>query len=147
MSAPYNPNLDVQVARGSGLYLRINGRPVDDTYGAIVMAELAQLRDFPDVRVDVDLRTSKRPTPLRWRRSSPPNSGATKSGSDRDRIALRDPNPIFRVGARDLRSPPTPCRQCNRGRQGSGRTKAIAADRDGDRYVTRVRHRRSSRSP
>ena len=49
MSAPYNPNIDLQVGRGHGLHLQINGRPVPDSYGAIVMAELAQLCDFPDV--------------------------------------------------------------------------------------------------
>jgi hypothetical protein len=36
MSAPYNPNIDLQVDRGHGLHLQINGRPVPDSYGAIV---------------------------------------------------------------------------------------------------------------
>jgi hypothetical protein len=35
---PYNPNIDLQVGRGAGLHLQINGRPVDNAYGAIVMA-------------------------------------------------------------------------------------------------------------
>jgi hypothetical protein len=47
LSAPYNPNIDLQVGRGHGLHLQINGRPVPNSYGAIVMAELAQLCDFP----------------------------------------------------------------------------------------------------
>jgi hypothetical protein len=36
---------------------------VDNTYGAIVMAELAELCEFPDVRVDVQLRTRTQPSP------------------------------------------------------------------------------------
>jgi hypothetical protein len=64
MSAPDDPNLDLKVGRGAGLYLQINGRPVDNTYGAIVMAELAVLRgEFPAVRVDVAYRSVSRPTP------------------------------------------------------------------------------------
>ena len=64
MSAPYNPNIDLHVSRGVGLHLQINGRPVDNTYGAIVMAELGQLREeFPNVRVDVAYRSSARPSP------------------------------------------------------------------------------------
>ena len=64
MSAPYDPNIDLQVGRGAGLYLQINGRPVDNNYGAIVMAELAALRDeSPTVRVDVAYRSGSRPTP------------------------------------------------------------------------------------
>ena len=56
MSAPYHPSID--------LHLQINGRPVSDTYGAIVMAELAQLREeFPAVRVDVAYRSASRPGP------------------------------------------------------------------------------------
>ena len=39
MSAPYNPNIDLQVGRGHGLHLEINRRPVPDSYGAIVMAD------------------------------------------------------------------------------------------------------------
>ena len=61
MSAPYNPNIDLQVGRGHGLHLQINGRPVPDSYGAIVMAELAQLCEFPAVRVDVQLPRSAAP--------------------------------------------------------------------------------------
>ena len=61
MSAPENSNVELNVTRGTGLYLHLNGRLVDDSYGAIVMAELAQLRDFPDVRVDVHLRLRQRP--------------------------------------------------------------------------------------
>ena len=60
MSAPYNPNIDQQVARGHGLHLQINGQPVADSYGAIVMAELAQLCDFP---VEVQVRARVRPAP------------------------------------------------------------------------------------
>lgn len=64
MNAPYNPNIEVHVGRGAGLYLKINARPVDDTYGAIVMAELAALREeFPALRVDVDLRAAAPPSP------------------------------------------------------------------------------------
>ena len=37
---------------------------MDDSYGAIVMAELAQLREeFPAVRVDVAYRSASRPGP------------------------------------------------------------------------------------
>lgn len=61
MSAPANPTIELNVSRGTGLYLHLNGRLVDDSYGAIVMAELAQLRDFPEVRVDVHLRSRQRP--------------------------------------------------------------------------------------
>jgi hypothetical protein len=69
MAAPSNPNIDLQVSRGGGLYLHINGRTVDDTYGAIVMAELAALREhFPDVRVDVQLRAHTRPSPAQMAR-------------------------------------------------------------------------------
>jgi hypothetical protein len=63
VSAPYNPHIDLQVARGHGLHLQINGQPVADSYGAIVMAELAQLCDFPDVRVEVQVRARVRPAP------------------------------------------------------------------------------------
>jgi hypothetical protein len=61
MSAPHSSRIEVNVSRGTGLYLYLGGRLVDDSYGAIVMAELAQLRDFPDVRVDVHLRSRQRP--------------------------------------------------------------------------------------
>ena len=61
MSAPYNPNIDLQVDRGHGLHLQINRQPVPDSYGAIVMAELAQLCEFPAVRVEV--RYSCQPAP------------------------------------------------------------------------------------
>lgn len=37
MSAHYNPNIELDVGRGAGLHLIINGRPVDDTFGAVVM--------------------------------------------------------------------------------------------------------------
>jgi len=63
LSAPRNPNIDLQVDRGHGLHLQINGRPVPDSYGAIVMAELAQLCDFPGVRVEVQVRARMRPAP------------------------------------------------------------------------------------
>ena len=53
MSAPYNPHIDLEVGGGHGLHLEINRQPVPDSYGAIVMAELAQLCEFPAVRVDV----------------------------------------------------------------------------------------------
>jgi len=53
MSAPYNPNIDLHVDRGHGLHLEINRRSVPDSYGAIVMAELAQLCEFPAVRGEV----------------------------------------------------------------------------------------------
>src|SRR5947209_12500126 len=57
-------HLGVAVRVGTGLYLQINGRPVDNAYGAIVMAELAALRDdFPAVRVDVAYRSASRPAP------------------------------------------------------------------------------------
>lgn len=59
-----NPRVDLEVSRGAGLYLQINGRPVDNTYGSIVMAELAQLREeFPAVRVDVAYRCVSPPPP------------------------------------------------------------------------------------
>jgi hypothetical protein len=35
MSAPYNPNIDLQVGRGHGLHLQINRQPVPDSYGAL----------------------------------------------------------------------------------------------------------------
>jgi len=63
LTAPYNPNIDLQVGRGHGLHLQMNGRPVPDSYGAIVMAELAQLCDFPDVQVEVQVRARVRPAP------------------------------------------------------------------------------------
>jgi len=63
LSVPYNPNIDLQVARGRGLHLEINCQPVPDSYGAIVMAELAQLCDFPDIRVEVQVRARVRPAP------------------------------------------------------------------------------------
>ena len=63
MSAPYNPNIDLQVNRGHGLQLRINRQPVPDSYGAIVMAELTQLCDFPAVQVDVRYSCHRRPEP------------------------------------------------------------------------------------
>jgi len=63
MSAPYDPNIDLDVSRGTGLDLTINDTRVDDTYGAIVMAELAQLCEFPAVRVSVKLRSRQRPPP------------------------------------------------------------------------------------
>jgi hypothetical protein len=63
VSVPHNPNIDLQVARGHGLHLEINCQPVPDSYGAIVMAELAQLHEFPAVRVDVRYRCRQRPTP------------------------------------------------------------------------------------
>jgi hypothetical protein len=63
MSAPYSPSIDLDVGRGGGLHLKINDRLVDDTYGAIVMAELAQLSEFPAVRVNVHLRCRQRPSP------------------------------------------------------------------------------------
>jgi hypothetical protein len=55
VSAPYNPNIDLQVARGRGLHLQINGQPVAESYCAIVMVELAQLCEFPNVRVEVQV--------------------------------------------------------------------------------------------
>jgi len=63
MSAPTKLDINLQVGRGRGLHLKVNGRPVEDAYGAIVMAELAALREFPDVRVDVAVRNRTRPTP------------------------------------------------------------------------------------
>jgi hypothetical protein len=63
MSAPYNPNIDLQVGRGHGLHLQINRQPVPDTYGAIVMAELAHLCEFPAVRVDVRYSCTRRSEP------------------------------------------------------------------------------------
>jgi hypothetical protein len=59
-----SPEIALEVSRGAGLYLQINGRPADNTYGTIVMAELAQLReDFPAVRVDVAYRSASPPPP------------------------------------------------------------------------------------
>lgn len=64
MSTPYDPSISLEVGRGGGLHLQINDRPVDDTYGAIVMAELAVLREkFPAVRVDVAYRSASKPSP------------------------------------------------------------------------------------
>jgi hypothetical protein len=60
LSAQYNPDIDLQVGRGHGLHLQINGRSVPDSYGTIVMAELAHLCDFPDVRVEVQVRARER---------------------------------------------------------------------------------------
>lgn len=64
MSAPYNPNIDLQVNRGHGLHLQVNRQPVPDSYGAIVMAELAHFCEFPAVRVDVSYRCQRRPDPV-----------------------------------------------------------------------------------
>ncbi len=67
--AAYNPNIDLEVSRGGGLHLHINGRPVDDTHGVMVMVELAALREeFPAVRVEVHLRAATRPTPAEMAR-------------------------------------------------------------------------------
>jgi hypothetical protein len=63
MSAPYSPNIDLQVDRGHGLHLEINRQPVTDSYGAIVMAELAHLCGFPAVRVEVRYSCTRRPEP------------------------------------------------------------------------------------
>jgi hypothetical protein len=63
MSAPYNPNIDLQVDRGHGLHLEINRQAVPDSYGAIVMAELAHLCEFPAVRVEVHYSCGRRPEP------------------------------------------------------------------------------------
>ena len=63
MSAPYNPNIDLKVDRGHGLHLEINRQPVPDSYGAIVMAELAHLCEFPAVRVEVHYSCTRRPEP------------------------------------------------------------------------------------
>jgi hypothetical protein len=46
VNAPEHPDIDVRVTRGRGLQLKINGRTVEDTYGAMVMA--AQLHEFPE---------------------------------------------------------------------------------------------------
>jgi hypothetical protein len=64
MSAPYNPDIDLEVGRGHGLHLQINRQPVPDSYGAIVMAELAQLCEFPACRVDVSYRRHRPPEPV-----------------------------------------------------------------------------------
>ncbi|MGA8718181.1 MAG: hypothetical protein WB557_09260 [Solirubrobacteraceae bacterium] len=63
MNAPYNPNIDLQVDRGHGLHLEINRQPVADSYGAIVMADLAHLCEFPAVRIEVRYSCSRRPGP------------------------------------------------------------------------------------
>jgi hypothetical protein len=63
MSAPCNPNIELQVDRGHGLHLQINRQPVPDSYGAIVMAELAHLCEFPAVRVEVCYSCTRRPEP------------------------------------------------------------------------------------
>ena len=63
MSPPYNPNIDLRVNRGHGLHLQINRQPVPDSYGAIVMAELAHLCEFPAVRVEVHYSGTRRPEP------------------------------------------------------------------------------------
>ena len=62
MSAPYNPHIELAVARGSGLHLIINGQLVNDAYGAIVMAELAQLCESPALRVDATIKYRGKPT-------------------------------------------------------------------------------------
>lgn len=64
MSVAYNSSIDLEVGRGGGLWLQINNRAVDDTYGAIVMAELTQLRELPAARVDVNLNSRQRPVPV-----------------------------------------------------------------------------------
>jgi hypothetical protein len=63
MSAPHNPNIDLQVDRGRGLHLKINRQPVPDSYGAIVMAELAHLCEFPAARVEEQYSCGRRPEP------------------------------------------------------------------------------------
>src|SRR5580700_7842657 len=62
-NAAHNPSIDLQVGRGHGLHLQINRQPVPDTYGAIVMAELAHLCEFPAVRVEVRYSCKRRPEP------------------------------------------------------------------------------------
>jgi hypothetical protein len=62
MSASYNPHIELAVARGSGLHLTINGQRVKDAYGAIVMAELALLCEFPPLRVDAAIQYPGTPT-------------------------------------------------------------------------------------
>jgi hypothetical protein len=63
MNAPYNANIDLQIGRGHGLHLQINRQPVPDSYGTIVMAELAQLCEFPAVLVEVRYSGTRRPEP------------------------------------------------------------------------------------
>ncbi len=74
MKSPANSSIELNVSRGTGVYLHLNGRLVHDSCGAIVMAELAQLRDFPDVRVDVHLRS--RQLPCRGRHGAADRHGA-----------------------------------------------------------------------
>ena len=64
MSVPYNPNIDLQVDRGHGLHLQINRQPAPDSYGTMVMPELAHLCEFPAVQVDVHYRCHRRPEPV-----------------------------------------------------------------------------------
>jgi hypothetical protein len=40
MAASYSPRIDLDVGRGVGLELKIGEPPVDDSYGAIVIAEV-----------------------------------------------------------------------------------------------------------
>jgi hypothetical protein len=83
MSAPYNPSIDLDVSHDAGLYLHINDRPVDETYGVMVMAALAQLCEFPAVRVDVRFRCQHRPAPPAMARMIAASSSATRSGTER----------------------------------------------------------------
>ena len=102
MTAPYNPNIDLEVSRGAGLYLQINGRPVDNTYGTIVMAELAALREeFPAVRVDVHLHGQLAPLQPRWHVSSPPSWTETRSGTKHQ---ARRPRAAPEIAARENKS-------------------------------------------
>jgi hypothetical protein len=97
MSAPYNPNIDLHVSHGGGLHLDINGRPVDNTYGTIVMAELAALREqFAAVRVDVHLHAQNRPTPAQT---------ARLINIELDRNQIWDRRPTRRTDTSDRVSP------------------------------------------
>ena len=88
MNAPANSNIELNVSRGSGLYLHLNGRLIDDSYGAIVMAELAQLRDFPNVRVDVQLRSRHRPAPATMAQLIATELGRNESGTESRRTTV-----------------------------------------------------------
>ena len=89
MSAPYNPNIDLKVNRGHGLHLQVNRQPVPDSYGAIVMAELAHLCEFPAARVEVHYSCSRRPEPAAMARTIADELTRNEIWDERPLIAAR----------------------------------------------------------
>jgi hypothetical protein len=64
MNLSDHPSIDLDVGRGGGLRLQINDRSVDETYGAIVMAELMDLYELPAKQLAVNVHSRQRPIPV-----------------------------------------------------------------------------------